>query len=68
MQTKLNFGGSASAAQKINLSFEKPAPAKKRVQKMEAKTSSAMPEKKIGGDNQKQQSSEIRGGPWGIDE
>ena len=38
VQTKLNFGGPSAGVQKINLSFEKPPPEKKRVQKLQTKT------------------------------
>ena len=62
VQTTLNFGGQPTAQHKISLTFEKPPPPKKRVQKAEAKES---PQPNQSNNNEKQ---EIRGGPWGIDE
>ena len=44
VQTKLNFAGPVSGVQKINLSFEKPPPEKKRVQKLQTKTVAAVDE------------------------
>ena len=70
VQTTLNFGEQPEAKQKISLTYEKPPPPKRRVQKAAAKEIS---QKAVANQNsQKSQNSdkkpEIRGGPWGIDE
>ena len=77
VQTRLNFGGTQTGLQKVNLSFEKPPPQKKRVTKAAAKAD-ALVEKSSADDTVTQEFTEnqqkskgqvkMRGGPWGVDE